>query len=100
MWACHLLGYQNPDLTLHAAQVRDWYSSEDGLDLGALEADRAALDAAAAATENARHLQDLQLADLAGAWEGRGGDASQEFLSDTGKHPRRRHRRCATLSMR
>ena len=50
VWACHLLGYQNPDLTLHAAQVRDWYSSEDGLDLRALDADRAALDAAAAAT--------------------------------------------------
>ena len=43
VWACHLVGYQNPDLTLHAAQVRDWYGSEDGLDLRALEADRAAL---------------------------------------------------------
>ena len=80
VWACHLLGYQNPDLTLHAAQVRDWYSSEDGMDLRALEADRAALDAAAAATENARQLQELQLETLAGAWEGRGGDASQGFL--------------------
>ena len=58
VWACHLLGYQNPDLTLHAAQVRDWYGSEDGLDLRALEADRAALDAAAAATESARRLQE------------------------------------------
>src|ERR1700754_1136120 len=80
VWACHLLGYQNKDLTLHAAQVRDWYSSEDGMDLRALEADRAALDAAVAATENARHLQDLQLERLAGAWQGRGGDASHEFL--------------------
>ena len=33
VWACHLLGYQDPDLTLHASQVRDWYGSEDGLDL-------------------------------------------------------------------
>ncbi len=80
VWACHLLGYQNPDLTLHAAQVRDWYSSEDGLDLRVLEADRAALDAAAAATESARQLQEQQLGALAGAWQGRGGDASHEFL--------------------
>src|SRR5689334_8088515 len=80
VWACHLLGYQNPDLTLHPAQVRDWYSSEDGLDLHALDADRAALDAAASATESARQLQEQQLAVLAGAWHGRGGDATHEFL--------------------
>ena len=41
--ACHALGYANPDLTLHASQVRDWYGSEDGLDLRALDADCAAL---------------------------------------------------------
>ncbi len=80
VWACHLLGYQNPDLTLHPAQVRDWYSSEDGLDLRALDADRAALDAAASATESARLLQEQQLAVLAGAWQGRGGDATHDFL--------------------
>ena len=80
VWACHLLGYQNPDLTLHAAQVRDWYSSEDGLDLRALEADRAALTAAAAATDSARQLQEQELGALALTWQGRGGDASREFL--------------------
>ena len=80
VWACHVLGYQNPDLTLHAAQVRDWYSSEDGLDLRALDADRAALDAAAAATQSARQLQEEQLGPLAQAWQGRGGDASHDFL--------------------
>ncbi len=80
VWACHLVGYQNPDLTLHAAQVRDWYGSEDGLDLRALEADRAALDAAATATDSAQRLQEQQLGTLAGAWQGRGGDASREFL--------------------
>jgi hypothetical protein len=80
VWACHLLGYQNPDLTLHAAQVRDWYGSEDGLDLRALEADRAALTAASAATDSARQLQEQQLGALAIAWQGRGGDASREFL--------------------
>ena len=46
MWACHLLGFQDSDLTLHAAQVRDWYGSEDGIDLPALDADCEALRAA------------------------------------------------------
>jgi hypothetical protein len=81
VWACHLVGYQNPDLTLHAAQVRDWYGSEDGLDLRALEADRAALDAAATATDSARRLQEEQADALAGAWQGRGADASRAFLA-------------------
>ncbi len=85
VWACHLLGYQNPDLTLHAAQVRDWYSSEDGMDLRALEADRGALNAAAQATESARQLQEQQLGALAGAWQGRGGDASHDFLQRHGE---------------
>ena len=80
VWACHLLGYQNPDLTLHGGQVRDWYSSEDGMDLRALQEDRAALDAVAAATEGARQLQERQLGALAGAWQGRGGDAAHDFL--------------------
>ena len=83
VWACHLVGYQNPDLTLHSAQVRDWYASEDGLDLRALEADRAALDATATATDNARRLQEEQADALAGAWQGRGADASRAFL---GRH--------------
>jgi hypothetical protein len=80
VWACHLLGYQNADLTLHPAQVRDWYSSEDGLDLRALDADRAAMDAAASAAESARRLQEQQFGALSGAWQGRGGDATHEFL--------------------
>ena len=46
--ACHVLGYANPDLTLHASQVSDWYGSEDGLDLRALDADCGALEAAVA----------------------------------------------------
>ncbi|PEG36609.1 hypothetical protein CQY20_18615, partial [Mycolicibacterium agri] len=85
VWACHLLGYQNPDLTLHAAQVRDWYSSEDGMDLGALEADRVALVAAAAAAEDAQRLQDKQFDVLAAAWQGRGGEASHGFLERHGE---------------
>src|SRR5829696_7328220 len=80
VWACHLLGYQNPDLTLHSAQVRDWYSSEDGLDLAALEADRAALESVATAADGARQLQERQLDALTDAWQGRGSDASHDFL--------------------
>ena len=85
VWACHLLGYQNPDLTLHAAQVRDWYGSEDGLDLRALDADCAALEAAVAATENALAAQDEQLGALSAAWQGRGADLSREFLRRHGE---------------
>lgn len=80
VWACHLLGYQNPDLTLHPAQVLDWYGTEDGLNLRALEADRAALESVATAAEDARQLQERQLDVLADAWQGRGGEASREFL--------------------
>ena len=70
VWACHVLGYANPDLTLHASQVRDWYASEDGLDLRALDADCAAFEAAVAATEDALRLQDDQLGELSAAWQG------------------------------
>lgn len=80
VWACHLLGYQSADLTLHSGQVRDWYSGEDGLDLRALDADRAALDAVAATAETAQQLQEEQVGVLAGAWQGRAGDASRAFL--------------------
>ena len=80
VWACHVLGYANPDLTLHASQVSDWYASEDGLDLRALDADCAALEAAVAATEDALARQDDQLGALAAAWQGRSADLSHEFL--------------------
>jgi len=33
VWACRQLGYQGSDLTVHPAQVRDWYAHDDGLDL-------------------------------------------------------------------
>ena len=80
VWAAHLLGYQQPDLTLHASQVRDWYTCEDGLDLRALDADCTALERAAAATANALRPQGDALAALSGAWQGRGANASREFL--------------------
>jgi hypothetical protein len=83
--ACHAIGYQHPDLTLHAAQVRDWYASEDGLDLRALDADCAALQAVVAATEDALARQHDQLAVMSAAWQGRGADASREFLRRHGE---------------
>jgi hypothetical protein len=83
--ACHAIGYQHPDLTLHAAQVRDWYASEDGMDLRALDADCAALQAVVAATEDALARQHDQLAVMSAAWQGRGADASREFLRRHGE---------------
>jgi hypothetical protein len=80
VWACHMLGYADADLTLHASQVSDWYGSEDGLDLRALDADCAALEAAVAATEDALTRQDDQLGPLSAAWQGRSADLSREFL--------------------
>ncbi|MGV0741310.1 hypothetical protein [Mycolicibacterium sp. XJ870] len=78
--ACEMLGYQHHDLTRHLGQVRDWYDSEDGLDLRALDADCATLAAAAASAEEALRVQDTQLVALAGAWQGRGAHAAREFL--------------------
>jgi hypothetical protein len=83
--ACHELGYANPDLTLHASQVRDWYGSEDGLDLRALDGDCAALEAAVAATEDALVRQDDQLGALSAVWQGRTADLSREFLRRHGE---------------
>ncbi|HYZ67308.1 MAG TPA: hypothetical protein VE666_05800, partial [Mycobacterium sp.] len=80
VWACHALGYANADLTLHASQVHDWYGSEDGLDLQALDADCASLEAAVAATEDALMRQDEGVGALAGAWQGGSADVSRAFL--------------------
>lgn len=78
--ACHQLGYQNPDLTLHAAQLHDTYASEDGLDLWALDADCSAFERVVAATEEALTRQGDQLGAMSGAWAGHGAQASREFL--------------------
>jgi hypothetical protein len=83
--ACHVLGYANPDLTLHASQVSDWYGTEDGLDLPALDADCGALEAAVAATEDALTRQDDQLGALSAAWQGRSADLSRDFLHRHGE---------------
>jgi hypothetical protein len=85
VWACHMLGYANPDLTLHAAQVYDWYGSEDGLDLRALDADCAAFEAVVAATEDALARQDEELGALSAAWQGGSADLSRAFLRRHGE---------------
>jgi hypothetical protein len=80
VWACHVLGYQHPDLTAHGSQVRDWYGSEDGLDLFALDADCANLWAAVHEIEEALVIERAQLTYLAGAWNGAAADAAMESL--------------------
>ncbi|HYB36113.1 MAG TPA: hypothetical protein VEF72_10290 [Mycobacterium sp.] len=87
VWACHLLGYQHPDLTAHGSQVSDWYGSEEGLDLHTLDSDCAQLGAAVSAIEEALRIQRAQIAELAAAWTGSGADSAVQFLQrhcDTG----------------
>jgi hypothetical protein len=74
-------GYANPDLTLDNSQVRDWYGTEDGLDLRLLDADCAQLRTAAQGADEALRIARAQAAALAGAWRGGGGGAAVEFLN-------------------
>jgi hypothetical protein len=78
--ACHVLGYQHPDLTAYGSQVSDWYETEAGLDLRVLDDDSAELAAAVNAIEEALHLQRAQLAELTAAWQGPGADSAMWFL--------------------
>jgi hypothetical protein len=78
--AWQTLGYQHPDLTAHPTQVCDWYDSEDGLDLRALDSDCAQLRAAAAAVAEALRLQRAQIAALDAAWTGPGAESAIWFL--------------------
>jgi hypothetical protein len=78
--ACHAVGYQHPDLTAHPAQIRDWYDTEEGLDLRALDRDCAELRAAGEAVSEALRMQRAQVAELAAAWTGPGGDAAVRFV--------------------
>jgi hypothetical protein len=80
VWACHALGYEHPDLTAHPSQLREWYDTEDGLDLRALDRDCAELRAAGAAVMEALRMQRAQLVELAAAWTGPGGDSAVGFL--------------------
>jgi hypothetical protein len=78
--ACHALGYAHPDLTSYPSQIRDWYTSEEGLDLRALDRDCAELRAAGTAVMEALRIQRAQVAELGAAWAGPGGDSAVGFL--------------------
>ena len=78
--ACHQLGYQQPDLTAHTAQVWDWYDAEAGLDLRILDDDTGALRAAVNAIEEALWVQRTQVTELAAVWGGSGADTATRFL--------------------
>ena len=78
--ACQAGGYEHPDLTAHPAQIRDWYDSEDGLDLYALNSDCAHLRDAGTAITEALRIQHRQIAVLAGAWTGQGGNSAVRML--------------------
>jgi hypothetical protein len=80
VWACHLLNYQNADLTQHSAQIRDWFSSDDGMDLHVLDADCASLHAAATASDGALAQQREQLTHLSTVWQGAGGASAEDFV--------------------
>lgn len=83
--ACHVLGYQHPDLTSHGSQVRDWYDSEDGLDLRVLDDDCAALWSMVSTLEEALRAQRAQGAELATAWTGSGADSALGLLQRHGE---------------
>ncbi|ETW21346.1 hypothetical protein MGAST_26460, partial [Mycobacterium gastri 'Wayne'] len=78
--ACQRLGYHHPDLTSRPAQISDWYDSEEGLDLHALDSDCAQLRAAGTAITEALRIQRAQVVELAAAWTGPGADAAVRFL--------------------
>lgn len=78
--AAHALGYQNPDLTTHTAQLRDVYGTEDGLDLRALESDADALSQLASLADEALQAQAHGIVELAAAWNGQAAESAREFL--------------------
>ncbi len=80
VWAAHQVGFTDPDLTLHPGQVRDWYGTEDGMDLAVLQRDCAAIDSAVRATRDALAVQEEQTGVLSGAWQGSGAQAARQFL--------------------
>jgi hypothetical protein len=78
--ACQLLGYHDPELTSRPNQIRDWYESEDGLDLRVLDGDCERLRAAAGAVMEALRMQRAQVDELAAAWSGLGAESAIAFL--------------------
>jgi hypothetical protein len=78
--ACQTIGYEHSDLTSQPSQIRDWFGSEDGLDLHVLDRDCAQLRAAGAAVAEGIRIQRDQVAELSAAWTGVGSDAAVAFL--------------------
>jgi hypothetical protein len=78
--ACQVLGYHDPELTSRPNQIRDWYDSEEGLDLRALDGDCAQLRAAVGAVMEALQMQRAQVDELAAAWSGPGAESAVAFL--------------------
>lgn len=64
--ACRVLGHHHHDLT----RLHEWYDTEDGLDLRAIEGDQRALTAAAQAGEQTLRLQDKQSRLVDDGWQG------------------------------
>ena len=78
--ACHVLDYQDPDLTAHGSQVLLWYETESGLDLRVLDDDSAELRSALNTIDEAMWLQRAQLTEIAAVWMGSGADSAMRFL--------------------
>jgi hypothetical protein len=78
--AAATLGYEHPDLTARALQIREWYDSEEGLNLLALDGDCAQLRAAGVAATEALRIQRCQIAELTAAWTGPGANSAVDFL--------------------
>lgn len=78
--ACRALGYQNPDLTAHDAQILEWFSGEDGLDLAVLDADCARLLEAIAAAEDVTRMEHEALDSIITVWEGGSGSVAADFV--------------------
>lgn len=83
--ACAVVGYQHPDLTLHAGQIVQWFECDEDLDLALLGADCDRLQAALMIAEDAMRLEDAAAEGLNAAWAGAAGSAAADFLA--------RHRR-------
>jgi hypothetical protein len=75
--ACRQVGYQHLDLD----RVAEWYDAQAGLRLDALDADIAALRAAAATADDVASEQAAVLVSLRDGWTGTGAAAAIEFLN-------------------
>jgi hypothetical protein len=76
--ACRALGHCAAD----PGQLHDAYTAEDGMDLGALDADCAAITAALGAVDEAVRLQECAQASLTDAWQGPGADAANQVIAE------------------